>query len=373
MNTQKAEETGPAETLPAGTVLHRRYRIEGVIARGTYGVTYAAHDEKGNLDVALKEYFPCALADRVAQGTALTPKNKACGALFFLGSEMFYRQHLALTDARGSCNVVSVYAAFFENGTSYAAMERLEGVTLENYLRLRRRKLTPEEGMFIAASMADALLVVHSLNSLHYDINARSIFLCTDGTVKLIDFGAAKAGLRARHEVDDTEPWLDLNALGRTLYEAMSARRVEGDDIAPDPNVPTPFYDLLLRMLHRDGARRFSSVFEYRHALACVEVGAACPNVTQEDVRSEIPARKQAQLQQTPQTQTAPQQQPPQKRTILDRALDTLEEAVQSGPAAEETPQQELHRKHITRRVVLIYAGIAVVTLVVALLIRFLS
>jgi hypothetical protein len=33
--------------------------------------------------------------------------------------------------------------------------------------------------------------------------------------VKLIAFGAAKAGLRARHPVDDTEPWLDLAALAK--------------------------------------------------------------------------------------------------------------------------------------------------------------
>lgn len=367
MNTQMAEETVPADVLPAGTILHRRYRVECAVSRGTYGVTYAAHDEKQNADVALKEYFPYALADRVAQSTALTPKNKACGALFFLGSEMFYRQHLALTDARGSCNVVTVYNAFFENGTSYAVMERLEGVTLEDYLKLRRRRLTPEEGMFVAASMADALLVVHSLNSLHYDISAQSVFLCTDGTVKLIDFGAAKAGLRARHEVDDTEPWLDLNALGRTLYEAMSGQRVNGNDIEPNANIPMPFYDLLLRMLHQDGARRFNSVFEYRHALACVEMGADCPCVTQEDVRSAFPAQTQKQAQAATQTQT---QQPQQKRSVIDRALDTLEEAVQSGPVANETPEQELHRKHITRRVFLIYAGIAVVTLAVALLIR---
>jgi serine/threonine protein kinase len=93
MNTQKAEELTPADGLPAGTLLHRRYRIESVVSRGTYGITYHARDEKQNADVALKEYFPGALANRVAENGGLTPKNKACGALFFLGSEMFYRQH----------------------------------------------------------------------------------------------------------------------------------------------------------------------------------------------------------------------------------------------------------------------------------------
>jgi serine/threonine protein kinase len=363
-----AEGTVPARMLPAGTMLHRRYAIEGVLARGTYGATYEANDIKLNRRVALKEYFPDALAFREEDGFSLSPRNKACGALFFLGSEMFYRQHLALTDAKGSCNVVTVLNAFFENGTSYAVMERLMGVTLEGYLRLRRRRLTPEEGMFVAASMADALLVVHSLNSLHYDINAQSVFICTDGTVKLIDFGAAKAGLRARHEVDDTEPWLDLGALGKTLYEAMSGRRAHDGEIMPNPNIPAAFYNLLLRMLAQDGAPRFASVFDYRHALACLDVGAACPDVTCEEAAS---LQRELTVQRT---QSAPQSGPAQqkRRSILDRALDSLQEAVESDPA-KAAPENEQRRKHLTRRVVILYTALAAVTLAVALIIRALT
>lgn len=369
MVTQMAESLEPAELLPVGTNLHRRYVIEGVIARGGYGITYDARDEKLRMRVAIKEYFPSALAVRAAGSPAVTPRNKACGALFFLGSEMFYRQHLALTDARGSSNVVSVYSAFFENGTSYAAMERLEGVTLETYLRLRRRKLAPEEGMYVAACMADALLVVHSLNTLHYDINARSIFLCTDGSAKLIDFGAAKAGLRARHEVDDTEPWIDLGALGRTLYEAMSGQTVREGEIAPSQYIPAQFYDLLLRMLHQDGARRFSSVFEYRHALACLEIGADCPVVSAEDAATVLPALRRTEPKRTEPLPEEPPEQKPPRKTILDRALDTLQEAVEFTPEAD-APEQQMRRKHLTRRVILIYAAIAVFTLAAALIIK---
>lgn len=365
--------TAPAETLPAGTLLHRRYAIETVISRGTYGATYKANDTKLNRRVALKEYFPGALALRAPDGLSLSPKNKACGALFFLGSEMFYRQHLALTEAKGSCNVVTVLNAFFENGTSYAAMELLEGVTLEGYLKLRRRRLTPEEGMFIAASMADALLVVHSLNSLHYDICAQSVFICTDGTVKLVDFGAAKAGLRARHEVDDAEPWLDLGALGKTLYEAMSGRRAHDGEIAPNANIPAPFYELLLRMLAQDGAPRFDSVFEYRHALACLEIGAACPAVTGEEAaafqnaQAEESARESA-----PQPRRTDQARQQKRKGIFDRALDSLQEAVEFDPS-DIAPEHEERRKHLTRRAVIFYAAVAAVTLTVALIIRALT
>ena len=365
-----AEELEPAELLPIGMVLHRRYVIDGVLGRGTYGITYFGHDEKTGTRIALKEYFPYALALRAEQGTALMPKNKACGALFFLGSEMFYRQHLALTDAKGSENLVTVYTAFFENGTSYAIMERLEGVTLERFLQLRRRRLYPEEAMYIAASLADALLVVHSLNSLHYDINARSIFLCTDGSVKLIDFGAAKAGLRARHEVDDTEPWIDLSAIGRTLYEAMTGLAVFGDGIQPHANIPPQFFEFLWHLLETSGYRRIASVFDYRHALACVEIGAVCPDVTAEDVSNAMPELRKNAPQNRPQVSKAKEttQEPGQKRSILDRALDAMEGAVTNdAPISEEKAKKEAQ---IKRKVWVIYGGVVAGALILALILR---
>ena len=365
-----SEELEPAELLPVGTLLHRRYAIEGVLGRGTYGITYFGHDEKTGTRIAIKEYFPYALAHRAEQGTALTPKNKACGALFFLGSEMFYRQHLALTDAKGSENLVTVFTAFFENGTSYAVMEQLSGITLERFLLLRRRRLYPDEAMFIAASLADALLVVHSLNSLHYDINARSIFLCTDGTVKLIDFGAAKAGLRARQEVDDTEPWIDISAIGKTLYESMTGLAVFGDGIQPHANIPSQFFEFLWQTSDIAGYRRISNVFDYRHALACVEVGAICPDVTDEDITSELPQSRK----QTPQNRTqvsgAKEQmkEPGQKKSILDRALDAMEGAVTTDkqPTSEDTQKEQ----RIKKKVWLVYGGVVAGALILALLLR---
>ena len=367
-----SEELEFHELLPLGTLLHRRYVLDGVMGRGTYGITYLGHDEKTGTPIAIKEYFPYALANRAEHGLALTPKNKACGALFFLGSEMFYRQHLALTDAKGSENLVTVYTAFFENGTSYAVMEQLTGVTLERFLQLRRRKLFPDEAMFIAASLADAMLVVHSLNSLHYDINARSIFLCTDGTVKLIDFGAAKAGLRARQEVDDTEPWIDISAIGRTLYESMTGLAVFGDGIQPHANIPPQFFEFLWQATNQSGYRRISNVFEYRHALACVEIGAICPDVTNEDVTSTMPQIKRQMPQNRPEVSSAKEQTAQagvagQKKNIFDRALDAMEDAVTTAkPSAEEENKEQ----RIKKKVWVIYGGVVAIVLIFALLLR---
>ena len=364
-----SEELDSAELLPTGTLLHRRYAVDGILARGTYGITYYGHDEKTSTRIVIKEYFPYALADRALENQSLLPKNKACGGLFYLGSEMFYRQHLALTDAKGSSNLVTVYTAFFENGTSYAVMERLEGVTLERYLLLRGRRLYPEEAMFVAASMADALLVVHSLNSLHYDINASSIFLCTDGTVKLIGFGAAKAGLRARHEVDDTEPWIDLAGLAKTLYEAMSGLVVFDARIAPCASVPPQLFDLLWRMLDQSGARGLRSVFEYRHVLACVEIGATCPAVSEEEAHLPLPEIKRPVARTKRQTEE-PKPQAQVRRNLLDRALDAMEGVVTTEKETPSATFIEKDETHMKRKIGYLYAGIVAGALILALILR---
>ena len=212
------------------------------------------------------------------------------------------------------------------------------------------------------------MLVVHSLNSLHYDINARSIFLCTDGTVKLIDFGAAKAGLRARQEVDDTEPWGDISAIGKTLYESMTGIMVFDDGIQPHASIPPQFFEFLWQATSHAGYRRISNVFEYRHALACVEIGAICPDITDADVTSavpQIPNHAQRNRQRVAPTKE-PMQQATQKKTILDRALDVMEGAVTTPkPEAEEAQEQRIKKK-----VWFIYGGVVAIALILALLIR---
>ena len=78
MNQRFSEELDPAELLPAGALLHQRYLVDNVLARGTYGITYAGHDAKTGTKIVVKEYFPYALADRAGGNHSLLPKNKAC-------------------------------------------------------------------------------------------------------------------------------------------------------------------------------------------------------------------------------------------------------------------------------------------------------
>jgi hypothetical protein len=101
-----------------------------------------------------------------------------------------------------------------------------------------------------------------------------------------------------------------------------------------------------------------------------VEIGAICPDVTEDDVKSTIPVIHKDAPQNRPQVSSAKtqQQEPGQKKSILDRALDAMESAVTSEkqpPAEEAQKEQQLKKK-----VWMVYGGVVGVVLIIALILR---
>ncbi len=86
-----------------------------------------------------------------------------------------------------------------EDGGPLVLMERLQGETLEELVR-RRGPLEWRRAAAVLAQVAEALAIVHAVPIVHRDLKSSNVFLCTDGTVKLIDFGLSKllAPQRAR-------------------------------------------------------------------------------------------------------------------------------------------------------------------------------
>ncbi|MDE7281491.1 MAG: protein kinase, partial [Ruminiclostridium sp.] len=142
--------------------------------------------------------------------------------------------------------IVEVYEYFYENNTVYLAMEYLCGLTLKEYIR-DNRLLTAPQALYIAKGIGNALAVAHEASVLHRDITPDNIILCSDGKVKLIDFGAARqviaeysqnfsiilkpgfAPLEQYHKKGIQGPWTDIYALGATLYFGLTG------DIPEDP------------------------------------------------------------------------------------------------------------------------------------------
>ena len=279
METARGESTRlECAPLAAGTSLHRRYTVRRVLLRDAFSVLYDAFDCRAHQPVVVEEFFPTAIAARATGATAVSPRDREAGELFFCGSEAFLRQYGVLTQAIGSPNILSVFEAFFENGTAYALTEPLDGVTLTDYLELRGRTLDSGELVYILRAIADALLVVHSLNTLHHGITGDTILLGTDGTVKLARFCAGRATVERRRAVDDTAVWADIRALGAALYRAYTGRAPDG--VRLGPGTPASIASALTAMLSDNPAERCETVFDLRYLAYGIEVAPVCPAVT---------------------------------------------------------------------------------------------
>ena len=226
-------------TLTIGNILENRYVIGGVIGKGGFGTTYLAYDRKLECRVAVKEYYPYGLAVRTPGTTTVSVSNAEAKETFTNGAEKFYDEARLVAQFNGNPNIVSVHDFFYENDTVYFTMGYLEGQTLKAYLK-ERGALSPGQAVCVAQSISSALMATHSLNVLHRDISPDNIMVCKDGTIKLLDFGAARqivtegsqslsvilkqgfAPLEQYQKKGKQGPWTDIYSLGATLYYALT-------------------------------------------------------------------------------------------------------------------------------------------------------
>ncbi|MBL8859193.1 MAG: protein kinase [Planctomycetes bacterium] len=133
--------------------------------------------------------------------------------------------HRFLREAKHTSNLEhGAIATIFEYGrdqnTSYIAMEFLQGRTLDKIIK--DQTLGYEECMRIALAVTNALAHVHKAGLIHRDLKPGNIMVQDDGTVKLLDFGIA----RANNESNITQHGM---LVGTVLY--MSPEQVRGDDL----------------------------------------------------------------------------------------------------------------------------------------------
>ncbi len=210
-----------------GQVLGDRYQIVEPLGQGGMGSVYLAERLPDELEVAVKIVRP----EHAGNATV---------------HERFLRE-VRHTTSISSPHVVRILdTGMSQDGRAFLVMERLEGESLTERLR-RPPPLTPLEALHVARDVALALDAAHSTGVIHRDLKPDNIFLCRDGTVKVVDFGIAKAfvqeinhrvaepSLTEAHRVVGTpvymspevitkeglSPASDLYSLGVILYEMM--------------------------------------------------------------------------------------------------------------------------------------------------------
>jgi serine/threonine-protein kinase len=155
-----------------GRLVDGRYRIESFLARGGMATVYEATDIRLDRVVALK-----IMHGGLAEDDAFVSR--------------FQRE--AKSAARLSHpHVVSVYDQGEDGGLVYLAMEYVPGRTVRDVLREFGR-LAPEQALTILDPVLQALDAAHRAGFVHRDIKPENVLLGDDGSVKVADFGLARA------------------------------------------------------------------------------------------------------------------------------------------------------------------------------------
>ena len=280
--------------LHAGTTLGP-YRVTAKIGEGGMGEVWQAHDTKLDRDVALK-VLPEAFTsdpDRLAR---------------------FEREAKVLASLNHP-NIGTIYGLEEAEGVRALVLELIEGPTLAD--RIAQGPIPLDDALPIAKQIAEALEAAHEAGVIHRDLKPANIKVKDDGTVKVLDFGLAKAfqpdpesdpsasptvtaateqGVilgtaaymspeQARGQTLDKRT--DIWSFGCVLYEMLSGHRVFGKDTVIDtlsavlesepewrllPDVTPPgARRLLRRCLQKDRRRRCHDIADARIELEDLE------------------------------------------------------------------------------------------------------
>jgi eukaryotic-like serine/threonine-protein kinase len=198
-----------------------RYRTQELLGRGGMASVYLARDGELDRPVAVK-----VLAEHLAD----TPGFR----------ERFLRE-AKLAAQLSHPNVVQVFDVGEHDGVPFIVMECVEGSTLAEELK-QRGPLDPAEVVDLALQICGGLEHAHAAGLVHRDIKPQNLLLRPDGTVKIADFGIARAAettkLTQAGSVVGTAAYLapeqalgeevtaaaDIYSLGCVLYELLTGR-----------------------------------------------------------------------------------------------------------------------------------------------------
>ena len=284
-------------TLTIGSILNQRYMIGRVIGKGGFGITYLAYDLKLDTRLAVKEYYPMGMAIRMPGSTQVSVSNEQSEESFRTGAEKFYNEAKMVAKFNGNPNIVSVHDFFYENDTVYFTMGYLEGQTLKSYIN--DKNLTEGQAVKVLQDISNALMASHSMNILHRDISPDNIMLCDDGSIKLLDFGAARqvmaeqsqslsvilkqgfAPLEQYQKKGRQGPWTDIYALGATIYHALTGStlddpmtRLENDSVFEENRhgISDELWNIIHKALMLKIEDRYQDVFELKKDLNALTI-----------------------------------------------------------------------------------------------------
>jgi serine/threonine-protein kinase len=309
-------------------VFGRRYRAIEKIGSGGMAEVYKAVDEVLGRTVAVKVLHP-----RYASEPNFVAR---------------FRQEAQAAANLSHPSIVNIYDWGRDDETYYIVMEYVNGTDLKSLVE-ERGALDPIKAAEYGMQACSALAVAHGYDIIHRDIKPHNIVITPDGTVKVMDFGIARAGNTTMTQTGSVlgtaqyispeqaqgralGPASDLYSLGVTLYElvtgrlpfdadtpvAVALKQVNEQPVPPRQvraSVPASLEAVIMKAMRKNPAERYQSASEMRDDLKRVVNGEAAPTAprqTYADQTSVMPAIERAERQRIA---TAPELRPvPQRR-----------------------------------------------------------
>jgi serine/threonine-protein kinase len=258
-----------------GQVLDDRFELTDVICRSGMASIYKAHDRQTDQTVAVKVPFMQFESDPAF--FSRFQREEEIGRLL----DHPYILHIVPVDGKKS--------------RPYIAMELLEGQTLRDLMR-SAGSLSVPDALAIGSRVCEALEHMHKHEIVHRDLKPENIMVCKDGSLRIMDFGIAKAAALRRLTFAGLSPAMgtpdymapeqvkgkrgdartDIYSLGAILYEMLTGAapfeganpylimnaRLVGDPEAPrkrNPGIPPEVEEIILRAMEREPNDRYQS------------------------------------------------------------------------------------------------------------------
>lgn len=255
--------------LKPGTIIGDRYEILETVGSGGMSIVYRAKCHKLNRYVAIKMLKPEFSDDK--------------------GFVTKFRVEAQSAACLSHPNVVSVFDVGEDDGLYYIVMELVEGITLKEYIE-RQGRLSVEQALNFALQIASGIEVAHDNHIIHRDIKPQNIIVSRNGTLKVTDFGIARAATsntisptamgsvhyispeQARGGFSDERS--DIYSLGITMFEMLTGRvPFEGDNnvtvalmhiqdemVSPRayyPDIPVSLEKIIFKCTQKRAERRY--------------------------------------------------------------------------------------------------------------------
>lgn len=273
------------------------YRIVGPAGQGAMGAVYRAEEPELERPVAIKVIRPAFLRE-LSRDAARSVRRR-------------FLQEARAAAKLSHPSVVTIYRVGTERGWPYIAMEWLDALSVEDWLRTRGT-LSATLVVKLALAVLDALDSAHEQGIIHRDIKPGNIMISADEKIKIVDFGIARmrdsnlartmpgqvlgTPWYAAPEQLASEPLdrrADLYGLSAVLYEALVGEAPysqdslikllhahQNSDVVPVhqrvAQVPRALSDIISRGLQKDPDHRFPNARAMAQAIiALQDTGAA--------------------------------------------------------------------------------------------------